>query len=480
MKILLVYPVGFKTLVYGQPRVPPLGICYLAAVLTKKGHRVKLIDMRLKGFGSPYLKKTLEEYQPQLVGVSATTFDYPRAQNVFRIAKEICPQATTILGGSHASLVGKKLINSTNIDLVLKGEGEKVLPKIINGLYQGKSLSSCRGLIYKNKKSQVIDKSDQREFIFNLDELPFPRFDLLPLKKYQAAELLTLPLMTSRGCPYNCIFCASWQTHGRVYRKRSPNNVVDEIEHDVKKYGAKNFSVLDDNFNFDKKRAIAICQEIIKRKLNITWQCDQGIRADKADEEVFYWMKKSGCRLVAIGIESAEPKVLQAMNKGETISVIKKTIKAAKKTGLIVKGFFIVGGPKDTENSVKKSVDFFRTMPIDIPRVSIMGAFPETKMWEWIQKNGRFIGNPHDYLSSHEQADQMNEVQFETPEFPQKKRVEMFNWAVDEAEKKTIQYKLKSIFGPQIGLLLAKIFNLKLSRQIIKKLYQMRLIKVVG
>lgn len=478
MKIFLIYPPSLSSYAYGQPRTVPLGICYLASALIEKGHQVKLIDMRLKGYDYSYLKNLLKKIKPPLVGISATSFDYPGAKEVLRLIKEISPKIITIVGGTHISLAGEDVIKSSKVDIVLKGEGEKVLPKIVNCLEKNKSLSTCEGIMYKTKNGRIIDKRDKKKFIFDLDSLSFPRLDLLPLDKYRVAGKLLIPIMTSRGCPYNCIFCTNWQTHGKAFRKRSPTNVVDEIEYAIKKYETKNFNVMDDNFAFEKKRAIDICQEIIKRKLNITWQCDQGIRADMADEELFFIMKESGCKLVAIGIESADPKVLKAIRKGETITTMKKAIRLAKKVGLVVKGFFIVGAPGDSEESVKKSVHFFKTSGIDIPRFSNMTAFPSTDLWKWVEKNGRFIDSPLDYIAKH--ADSSTGAQFETEKFPRDKRIKMFNWVNAEAEKWTIKYKLNSMYGKKIGGLLFNILKLNIFRALIKKMFQLRLIKPVN
>ncbi|MCL5090589.1 MAG: B12-binding domain-containing radical SAM protein [Patescibacteria group bacterium] len=477
MKILLVYPPTLSSSYYGLPRTPPLGVCYLAAVLLQKGHQVKLLDMRFPKYNLNYFEEFLKKYKPELVGASATTFDFPGAKTVFEKVKSFNSEIYTVIGGAHASLVGKDIIKLPEIDFVIRGEGEETLPKLIEALKNKKSFSKINGIIYKDKNKKVIDLSAQKKLIQNLDRLPFPRYDLLPLEEYKAKGNLNFPILSSRGCPYNCIFCASREVHGRLYRKRSAINVVEEIEHDYRHYNARQFTVLDDNFTFDKKRVIQICQEIIKRKLDISWECSQGIRADGVDEEVFTWMKKSGCKLVAIGVESADPKVLKTINKGESLSTIANAIKAAKKAGLIVKAFFIVGSPGDSHKSVEKSVHFFQTSGIDIPRVGNMIAYPYTPIWDWIEKNGRFLNNNLDYLSSKGEHDEG--AQFETDDFPIEEKLSAFNWASVEAEKWTIRYKLISMFGEKLGIILFNFLKHDLARSLLKQLYRMKLIKVV-
>lgn len=475
MKIILLFPSILKSN-YGLPRTPPLGICYLGTVLKKAGHRVKLIDLRLPDYQNDYFVNTLKSFKPDLVGVSTTSFGYLWGKEILALTKQHSPKTLTILGGPHAAVGGMIAIKDKNLDMLAIGEGEDLIIELLEAMKKKKGLKNIEGLVYKNKAGKVLVNSP-RAITSDLNKLPFPELDLLPLEKYKAAGVLTLPIMTSRGCPYGCVYCVSWRTQGKMFRGREPNHVVNEIESLSKKFNVNHFTVLDDNFAFKKERALEICREIIRRGLKINWQCDQGIRADRTDYEVYKAMKESGCKLVAIGVENPDPNVLKQMNKGETLEEIKKSIKAAKKVGLIVKAFFIVGCPGDNLKLVKKSIQFFKEMDIDLPRFGLMTAYPGSALWTWVEKNGKFLGDPYAFITNN--PAEIKEVQFETEDFPAKDRLNGIKLASEEAEKWIIRYKLKAKFGKNIGLFIYPLFRTNLMHQFVKKLYQMRLIRVV-
>lgn len=475
MRVLLVFPTIFAS-EYGLPRTPPLGICYLGTMAKKTGHRVKLIDMRLPGYGKEYLQKTLLSFKPHLVAVSATSFAYHGAKKVFALVKKISPPTLTLLGGPHAAIVSHLCLQDKNLDLLAIGEGEELLVELLDRLRAKRTFRGIKGLVYKGAKGKIID-NPHRLLNKNLDDLPFPKLDLLPLDEYRVRGELTLPIMTSRGCPYGCIYCVSYKTMGKMFRARSVKNVVDEIERLINKYRATSFTFLDDNFTLDAKRAIKICQEIVRRGLKIKWQCDQGIRADKADYQVYKAMKESGCELVAIGVENPDPKVLLLMNKGETIQEIKKSIRAAQRADLVVKCFFIIGCPGDNLKLVKKSIQFFKKMDIDLPRYSMMTAYPGSALWQWVIENGRFVTDPEDYIIRN--PDTAKEVQFETDDFPAEQRLFAIKMASDEAERWMIRYKLKVKFGEKMGLFLWSFFRNRLGHYLAKKMYQLKLVSVV-
>jgi len=475
MKVILVFPTIINS-EYGLPRTPPLGITYLGTVLKQKGHKVKLIDLRLPKYTNDYFVKILKKFRPDIVGVSATSYGYLSGKEIFELTKKYFPKTITILGGPHASVGGLLAIKDNNLDMFAVGEGEDLILELINALENKKNLKSIKGLSYKDKKGKV--KINAPRFnTSDLSRLPFPNFSFFPLKDYKAGGVLTLPVMTSRGCPYGCVYCVSWKTQGKMFRGRSPENVVDEIENLTEKFSVNHFTILDDNFAFNKQRAIEICNKIVERGLKINWQCDQGIRADRTDYEVYSAMKKSGCNLIAIGVENPDPRVLKEMNKGETIQDIKRSIRAAQKAKLVVKAFFIIGCPGDNLKLVKKSIDFFKKMDIDLPRYSMMTAYPGSVLWGWVLENGRFLKDAYEYTILH--PDSSKEVQFETKDFPARDRLEGMRLATKEAEKWIIRYKLKSKLGEKLGLFLYPMFKTDIMHHFLKKLYQMRLIRVV-
>lgn len=473
MKILLVYP--HSQSVYGLPRYPALGIAYLATVLKEKGFAVEILDLRLPQYDFQYLAKKLTQFKPGLVGVGSTSYDFPGALAVFKTVKRLLPKTVTLLGGPHASVCPNKAIKEKSLDYLLMGEGEVELPRILKALAKKQSLEKIRGLVHRGRGGKPVITSSP-ELIKDLNALPFPQWDLFPLDEYRARGKLTLPLATSRGCPYGCIYCVSWRTHGKRFRFRSPQNVVDEIEQDVKKYGAERISFVDDNLTLDKERALKICQEIIRRKLKISWTCDQGIRADNLDKRLLKAMKKSGCRLIAIGVESGDEEVLRRMNKGERLATMRKAIADTKAAGLIVKAFFIVGSPGDNFKNTKKSIQFFKETDVDIPRFGMMTAYPGSLLWEWVEKNGRWLGDPYKHIL--DTPTTFRGVQFETPDFSKEERLAAFALAEKEAEIWSIRQRLRKMFGPLLGCLLLPPFYLSFFRELVKKTYRLRLFSV--
>jgi len=413
--------------------------------------------MRLPENNFNYLEDLLGNYQPDLVGVGSTSFDFPGALKVFQAVKKFSPKIKTVLGGPHAAICTAKLLGEKDIDFIILGEGERELPILLAALQAKKR-------VHKIIKADLIN---------DLDSLPFPKWDLLQLDHYRIHGRLTLPLATSRGCPYQCVYCVSWKTQGRLFRFRSPQNVVDEIQQNIEKYGAKKFSFLDDNFTLNKPRAMKICREIIRRKLDISWTCDQGIRADNVDRPLLQAMKDSGCKLIAIGVESASQDVLDQMQKGEKVSQIRQTIIDAKAVGLTVKAFFIVGGPGDDSKKIRKSIKFFKETGVDIPRFGIMTAYPGSALWDWVAKNGHFIGDPYRHILKSPTASLA--VQFETKSFPRRDRLAAFELANREAEVWTIRQKLVKKLGLTLGSILLIPFYLGFFRELLKRIYRLRL-----
>ena len=454
MRVLLVYPPSQS--LYGLPRFPMVGLTYLGTVLKKNGIDVEVLDMRIPRYNYRILKGKIRSFDPDIVGVGSSSFDFPNAKKVLKLVKKVNSSTRTVLGGPHASICPEDVSKEKEINYVFLGEGEEEFIKF---------------LLSKPKNKKFINP--QRLPVQNLDSLPFPQWDIFSLDDYRVRGKLTLPILTSRGCPYNCIYCSSWWTQGKKFRFRSPGNVVDEIENDIKYYGVANFSIVDDNFALDIERAIDICREIIKRQLKITWSCDQGMRADRSNKKLFRLMKKSGCNLVALGVEHADQEILDKMQKAESVKVIRESIANAKAAGLIVKAFFIVGGPGDNLEKTRKSISFFKETGVDIPRFSMMTAYPGTAMWDWVENYGKFIGNP--YKRFLKRAPDYEEVQFETNDFPKEERIKAFQMAEKESEVWMIRQKLFKKIGPLTYLFLP-IFRLDFVREFLKLLYRIRLV----
>ncbi len=446
MKVLLVYPKDIAEHYYAKR--PVVGIAYIGTILANHNHLVELIDMRVKGCNEEYFKKRLEGFKPDVVAFSLVALGLDQAYKLIEITKANS-KAYVACGGPEVTLVPSKILSRPDVDFVIVGEGEYSMLELVDAIEKGKGYDDIPGLGCKKDGKQKINMQIP---IQNLDALPFPRWDLFNLKEFNKnVSRIKFPIMSSRGCPYQCMFCDSAKVNFG-YRVRSPKNVADEIEYVQRKFGAAEFQFLDDNFSVYKQRVIGICNEIIKRNLKIKWVVGQGMSPSKVDLELLKKMKEAGCIVVYFGVESADDEVLRAIHKPHTVDQVKKAIKYAKEAGLIVKAPFISGLPKSTYEKERKYISFFKEMDIDMPRISTVVPFPGTEMYEWVKKNGRprmSIDDVHEKISQTQGPldTELFQPAFDTEDYPYEQRVKLLKEFQNETEK----WILKKVFGKFLG-----------------------------
>src|SRR5512136_1668840 len=270
-KVALVNPPTLKGVFHHQLYVP-IGLAYLAAVVEKAGHELAVIDCPALGMDQDALKKKLEDFQPDLVVVTSMTPTIQPALQSTRTAKDACPSATVVIGGPHATFMDKQiLIDEPAVDVVARGEGEETLLALAQSATEIKKLQDILGVTFRKGKDTL--QTPPRPTIKNLDELPYPAYNLFALDKYLLYGKLFLPVITSRGCPFQCAFCTTSRILGKEYRARSPKNIVDELEHIENVYHADSFTFYDDTLTLDKGRIFKICDEIKARGIKIPWDC---------------------------------------------------------------------------------------------------------------------------------------------------------------------------------------------------------------
>ncbi|MDX1814242.1 MAG: radical SAM protein, partial [Candidatus Bathyarchaeia archaeon] len=251
----------------------PLGLGYLAAVLEKNEYKVDVIDCQAAKLSYEECKSEIGKRQPNIVGVTSTTLTYKSGLRIAKIAKEVCPNCLTMMGGSHVTFWDENALKECpELDVVVRKEGENTLLEIVQRMETGKSFHDVVGTT--SRKDGKIVKNPDRPYIQDLDSLPFPAHNLWPLETLRKYGAIVYPIMASRGCVFWCDFCTAVRMFGRNYRMRSPKNVVDEIEFLHETYGANQFTFYDDAFTVDQDRTAEICHEIIKRKLKIKWDCE--------------------------------------------------------------------------------------------------------------------------------------------------------------------------------------------------------------
>ncbi len=370
---------------YHHPLFPPIGLSYLAAVLDQAGYEVKVIDCPACGYTIDNLKSELSSFQPNIIGIASMTATIPSALQSARTAKEVCPDATVIIGGPHATFADQMILTEEKaVDIVVRGEGELTLLELAENKAEPKTLPNTLGISFRN--NEQIVKTANRPFIEDLNALPHPAYKFLQMDKYRIYGKVFLPIMSSRGCPFQCSFCVASQMFGAKFRGRSPKNVVDELEWLRNEYNAEGISFHDDTLTLDKKRIISICDEIIARKIKISWGCQT--RVDTVSEEILAKMHKAGCNEVSFGVESGCQKILDAVHKKFELSQAEKAIKWAKKEGLFVAVSTIIGYPGETKESMQQTSDLMRRIEPDDAWLCIATPYPGTELRALVEKAG--------------------------------------------------------------------------------------------
>ncbi len=397
MKVLLLHPPYPKDDIFRKSMkrvgavLPPLGLAYLASMLEKESHEVKIIDgpalAAVEDYGFEELANDLRNFKPKVVGISAAYSQIEYVRNSLSLIKAIVPECITVLGGSLATSMPEILNEFKNLDYGVYGEAEFTFAEILKKIESNKALENTEGLIWR-EGSEV--KFLKPKIIMNIDDIPMPARHLLRMEIYRPspANYRRLPattIMTSRGCPYQCIFCSK-SVEGGVFRAHSAKRVVDEIESLVKDYRIKDIQIFDDTFTCIQKRTEEICKGIIERNLDIRWNCMT--RADNIDLELLKLMKKAGCYEVGFGIESGSERILKFIDKGLTKEQIRKGVEEAKEAGLDIRGLFMIGFPTETKEEILETIEFAKELDVDVAQFMVATPLPGTKMWEIAKEKG--------------------------------------------------------------------------------------------
>jgi anaerobic magnesium-protoporphyrin IX monomethyl ester cyclase len=345
---------------------PALGIGYISSYLKSLGHEVKLFDGLRDNISNHQTTNDIIEYCPDYVGITATTAEYRSAIEVAAGLKGIFP---LVIGGVHASVLPEQTLKDAFFDYVVVGDGEYAFADILNGHYKPGIVRGC----------QVAD----------LDAIPWPDWEEINLPKYPREPwgIVTKgwpvgTIMTTRGCPYNCSFCAAPEYTSKTMRYRNPADIVDEMVYLRDIWKVKEINISDDNFTVKRTHAVSVLEEIIDRNLGIPIALENAVRADKVDPELLHLMKKAGVYLVGIGIENPNDRILKLAGKGEGVKQIENAIKWAHEARLETRGCFIVGLPGETKESMKFMSDWARKQPLDEANFTALSILPGSRLWD--------------------------------------------------------------------------------------------------
>ncbi len=382
----------------------PLNYLHLSAYLRENGHRPHILDM-VTGWRPNQIDDYIRKHNIKAVGIGCMTCEFPDAVNTGRALKAAHPGIKIIFGGAHPSGAPEECLESGVVDYVVVGEGEIALTKLLDVLERGGNAESIPGVW---SISDGAMKTNRPAEVPNIELLPPPAYDMVDLEKYFLLDSpwhfpkspKAVQFISSRGCPYQCSYCHT--IHGKRYRGLTASKVVDQMEALVKKHGVEEFMMVDDIFNFDLERAKDICRGVMERGLKVHLQFPNGVRGDRFDEELVAAMKDAGTHFMAIAIETTSKEYQRLIRKNLKIDRAQETIVWARKYGIEVSGFFMIGFPGETLEQIHDTVDFAVKAPLDAIFISLVSPFKGTVLRNDML-NGRFGNMDSDTIDALDQ-----------------------------------------------------------------------------
>lgn len=483
MKIALIYP-PFLRLFGGEMNSFINNLCQIGAVAKKEGHETIVYNVDYSDISSNFslldyqlhfndylknlndmehqswqdLRAFLENYSPDLLGVTCMTAHWTSVQNVAKIFKQLYPERPVIIGGHHPTAVPNQVILSPFVDYIVRGEGEITFIKLLYALETGKSIENINGISFKSG-GKVLHNPD-RGLINNLDDLPFVDLDLMykaSVRPYDYGMFLT-----ARGCPYNCIFCASKLMWTRKPRFRSPEKVVEEILERYKKKNVTEFAIYDDTFTINKNHAKKVCDLIIKSGVKFKWRCMSTVK--NRDVDFYKKLKGAGCYSISFGIETADLEGLKKIKKGTTIDEIKSAFSLVKNLGFSTKAFIMYGFPWEEKRHIKEDIFLLKKIEPTSLGYSTAVPLPGTELFELAREAG-FLQEPLDQIDW-SRYNQYSPVMFFSNKVSREEAYKLSLYAENEFYK--INCMGKGIKG-RLSLIIEKILG-KEAKNYIKKL----------
>ncbi|MBZ9637409.1 B12-binding domain-containing radical SAM protein [Clostridium sp. FP1] len=366
--------------------MPPLGLLYIGTVLKKNNYTVKIIDFAVENFLKESFIATLKKTNPKVIGMSTYNESWKAQKIICSLIKQVLPEVKIFAGGAFATFCYEDILNESETDYVIRGEGEYPVLDLCNIIFGKAQLNimSVSGIVYKKMDNEICINENMKR-IEDLDQLPFPDRELVDIEKY----LLPYTISTARGCPGACIFCSSRAFWGKKVYIRSAKSVFNELMYLYDKYGATVFYITDDTFTASSKRVFEFCKMIKETKINFVWGCES--RADIITEELMKELSDSGCKKLQIGLESADNEILRKLKKLVTIEQIENGIKLAHKYGMHISASFIIGHAFDTNGTIEKTIEFAKYIQSKYGAY-VMGSvntpFPGTEQYERAEELG--------------------------------------------------------------------------------------------
>jgi radical SAM superfamily enzyme YgiQ (UPF0313 family) len=399
MKVMLVSPPNVSSKYKRDPFINfssiPLGLAYIAAVLEKNDIQVEAVDCPTLEVSSDQLARHVERRQPDVVGIQALTTSIYAAAEAAEKIKRVSPQTHITLGGYHPTFCPDQTLNLTSsIDTIVRGDGEYTFLDLVRTIGNGNRLEEKRrikGLSFREGKKMF--HTPDAPHIGNIDALPFPSRHLFPCDKYSilGLQMPAFTMVSSRGCPYGCSFCAVSAFYGRKWRSRSPENVVSEIEHVKPSRGVYGVAFMDDMFTLERGRTLEICRLIKERKLNCVWGAT--VRADTVSYDLLRVMRDTGCVILFLGVETGEQSILDRIRKGETVDQMRRIFKWTSSIGIDTVASVAFGLPGETRKSIIKTIDYVNSLKPDHVIFALATPYPGTAFYTEAVGKGWIVDN---------------------------------------------------------------------------------------
>lgn len=378
--------------------VHPLGIMYLASYLREKFPDIecRILDLKVERMPFRSVVDRIRAFAPHMVGLSCFSNECVEMHRIAALAKAHCRDTLVLAGGPHASAYPRTVLEDPNVDYAVLGEGELTLEDLVTAVRTGGPVDHIDGLAYR--KDGTVRVNPRERYIEDLDALPFPAWDLIPIRKYKnvprgshtgSADYMSL--ISSRACPFKCIYCHN--IFGKRWRTRSPESFMAEIREIHDKLGIRELEIIDDVFNCDVRRAKRIFDMILESGMKVRFTLPNGLRADLGDEEFFVKARQAGATFMAFAVETASPRLQKLIQKNVNLAKAEQNISYARRQGIVCQGFFMIGFPTETREELQATIDFAVDSDLHAAHFFVVTAYEGTKMAEWARSLGKPVGD---------------------------------------------------------------------------------------
>lgn len=366
---------------------PPISLTQTAAVLRQRGHEVRVNDCSVEGVGKENLQNLVRDFCPDLLVMNSTTPSLNFDMTIPALIKEALPETKIAAFGIHVgTLPEETFAMSQALDYIVRGEPEMTIADLADGLSNGSDLTAIPGI--SQRRNGSVHHAQERAFLKDLDELPYPAWDLIDLDNYKLpfSGRRFLMITTARGCPYDCIYCVAQSYYGRKIRMRKVPKIVDELVYLRDRFGVEDFFFWSESFTIVKAAIKELSREIMHRDLKIRWVCNS--RVDNVDRELLELMKQAGCWMISYGVESGDQAILDAIKKDITLQQIQEAIRLTRQVGFQIAGHFVLGLPGETPQTLRKTYDFACSLDLDYAQFYCASPWPGSEFFKMAKTEG--------------------------------------------------------------------------------------------